>query len=219
MPALFLVLAGCPKLPDYALPNVTKAERARASSVEVFSYRQLTIEDFRAISLPEDKKNHADRINAHSCIQIRPRKDSKFKITRGHMNNELFYFGSIEHIAFEAVMVPSCSWWNPNLPEKKKAYVLEHEQIHFALVELAARRLTIEAGKTAESFLSVQAAYQDVRKEISEELKRMTRQAMDDILKEHTDFDNETSLYFDPKAQKWWREKVEQKLFETERKK
>lgn len=218
MPTLLLVLAGCPKLPDYALPNVTKAEGTRASSEEVFSYRQLTIEDFRAVSLPEDKKNHSDSINAHSCIQIRPRRDSKFKITRGNMNNELFYFGSIEYITFEAVMIPSCSWWNPNLPKKKKAYVLEHEQIHFALMELAARELTMEARKTAESFLSVRTTYQDVRIEISEELKRMTRQAMDDILKEHTEFDKETSLYFDPKAQKWWREKVEQKLLETERK-
>ena len=53
-----------------------------------------------------------------------------------------FYVGTISQLKFKTVFVPECSWWNPNLAKNGENYVLQHDQIHFALTELAARKLT-----------------------------------------------------------------------------
>ncbi len=42
-------------------------------------------------------------------------------------------------------MLPERSWWNPGIPAGLRTYVLRHEQINFALTEIAARRLTQES--------------------------------------------------------------------------
>jgi hypothetical protein len=70
---------------------------------------------------------------------------SKMRITQGYYESQSFYVGSIPQITFEAMFMPTCSWWHPEVPEGLKAYVLQHEQIHFALAELAARNLRTKA--------------------------------------------------------------------------
>jgi len=50
--------------------------------------------------LPE----HAERINAHAATQIRLTADSSFRITSGDLYGQSYFFGSIERLAFEAVM-------------------------------------------------------------------------------------------------------------------
>ena len=110
-----------------------------------FTYRTLNVDDFQAQSLPEDLESHAKNIAAHACCRIRTTKDTRYKITRGYLNEQIHYFGSIQSVGFEAVMIPECSWLNPDLEEEKLDYVMQHEQIHFALMELAARKLNREA--------------------------------------------------------------------------
>ena len=112
-------------------------------------------------------------------------------------------------------MIPSCSWWNPQIPEEKKAYALQHEQIHFALTEIAARRLTQEAREVASSLLVIQSTLKGARDEISVTIRAMVQAAMDESLREHTAFDEDTSLFFDPKKQRLWLETVEEQLRKT----
>ena len=42
-------------------------------------------------------------------------------------------------LRFRAQMDRKCSWWNPKDLGFPQEYILEHEQIHFALCELGAR--------------------------------------------------------------------------------
>ena len=211
----FLLLSGCAQLPEYARPHTMEIDNKQEGLKNVITYRQLTIDDFQALELPANIEPHAESIGAHTCCRIRVAKDSKFMITRRYLNQQIHYFGSIKYIAFEAVMDPECSWLNPKVSGKKLEYVLEHEQIHFALMEIAARKLTQEARKEAKKFIAIQLSYGDTREEVSAKIRDMLRTSNQAVLKEHTSFDEDTSLYFDPKGQRWWLDWVEDQLFKT----
>jgi hypothetical protein len=73
-----------------------------------------------------------------------------------------YFFGRIDHLAFEAVMIPERSWWNPAIQANMTGYVLQHEQIHFALTELAARKLTRDVHVWASETVVVKPTPQEV---------------------------------------------------------
>ncbi len=213
---LAVLIAGCARLPEYARPHFHALDGTQASSGEGFRYRPLTVEDFKAPSLSSPYEAYNDHINAHSCISIRPSETSQVRITQGVYGGKMFFVGSFPEVRFEAVFVPACSWWNPEVPGNRRAYVLQHEQIHFALAELAARQLTRDAREGLNNFLAVDATYQAVRDELRAKMEALTRAAMEASFAEHTDFDEDTSLYYDPRAQRWWLEEVGARLAEDQ---
>jgi len=215
---LFSVLSGCAGLPDYARPQIVEFENQPAYQNQGFAYRALTVDDFQARSLPDNLVAHSQNIAAHACCRIRTTKDASYQITRGYLNQQIHYFGTIKYVAFEAVMIPACSWLNPNVAEEKLDYVLQHEQIHFALMELAARKLTRKAKLETENFIAIQSTYEATQGEISAKIKALVRSTSEAVLKDHTVFDEETSLYFDPEIQQQWLERVEEQFLETTRK-
>lgn len=206
---MLLVLSGCFQLPEYAQPQIMETEKKQEGFKRGITYRKLTVDDFQALKLPEDIEPHAKNIGAHVCSRIRVGKDSRLSIARGYINQ---YYGTIEHIVFEAVMNPECSWLNPDISGKKLEYVLEHEQIHFALMEIAARKLTQDVRKGVKNFIAIQSTFQDTKDEISAKIRDMVLTANQAVLKKHKSFDEYTSLYFDPKAQRWWLYWVEDQL-------
>jgi hypothetical protein len=209
------LLAGCARLPEYARPGFRAPDSGIPAGGEGFTYRPLTIEDFRAPSLPPEYDRYDHHINAHSCISIRPSKDSQARITQGVYQGQSFYVGSIPQVRFVAVFVPGCSWWSPEVPEQRRPYVLQHEQIHFALAELSARELTRKAREELKDYLAIDNSYGAVQAELAAKLASMARAAMETSFAEHTDFDEDTSLFYDPRAQRWWLEDVEAQLEET----
>lgn len=209
---LFLLLTGCVQLPEYARPHIVEIENRQEIQKQGFLYRALTRGDFQARSLPHNLVTHAPNIAAHACCRIRATEDTSYKITRGYLNRKIHYFGSINYVAFEAVMIPDCSWLNPEIAGEKLDYVLQHEQIHFALMELAARKLTREVREKAQDFMAIQSTYKAAREEISVKIKDMVRAASEAALRDHTAFDEDTSLYFDPEVQQRWLERVEERL-------
>lgn len=210
------LLCTCAQLPEYAKPRTIQIDEINKISPTGFTYRQLTPEDFRATSLPENLSMHGDMINARSAIQIRMTADSNFRLTRWPFLDQIYYLGSINHLAFEAVMIPNSSWWNPKIKGALKGYVLQHEQIHFALTELAARKLTIDAQKWALSLLVTEQTPQQVYSEIVQQIKGMINSAMEANQKRHLEFDKDTSLFYAPSWQAWWLQKVEEELKQTE---
>ena len=209
---LLALLSGCARLPDYAMPRAGILVNESAMVEDAFAYRQLTRADFKATTLPPDQAMHAASINAHTCTRIRPAKNSRFTVSRARYGESLIYIGSIERITFEAIMIPDCSWWNPEMPDKNRSYVLQHEQIHFALVELTARRLTVNAREAVKTFMAIHPTPEAVRAEVAAAVRQWIRSAMDESLAAHTTFDEATSLFHSPKRQQWWMEKVENEL-------
>jgi hypothetical protein len=218
---LFLWLAftlACARLPEYAQPRIVQVHEQRETLVTGFPYRPLTPADFRAASLSEQLAEHAERINAHATVLIRVTADSSFRLTSGNFNGQSYYFGSIGQLAFEAVMLPDRSWWNPKLPANMRSYVLQHEQIHFALTELAARQLTSDSHKWASDVLVIELTPQEVLAELAQQINDRINAAMQASLKRQAQFDEDTSLSYNPKWQHWWSSKVEDELKKSHRK-
>ena len=182
-----------------------------------FAYRPLTPEDFRAPSLPEQQVEHAERINAHAATRRQDDAPQGYRITSGYLYGQIYFFGSIERLAFEAVMLPDRSWWNPKVPANMRSYVLQHEQIHFALTELAARQLTTDTQKWASDVLVIKPTSQEVKVELARQINDRIRASMEANLKRQAEFDEDTSLFFNPKWQQWWSRKVEEELKQTYR--
>lgn len=209
-------VTACAQLPDYAKPRTIQMARIRQAIATGFTYRPLTPEDFRATSLPENWSMHGENINAQSAILIRLRADSKFSITPWPFWDQVNYLGSIDHLAFEAVMIPDNSWWNPKIKPALTGYVLQHEQIHFALTELAARKLTRDAQKWASELMVIKPTPKQVYDEIVQQVKEKINSALETSKKRHLDFDEDTSLFHNPPRQAWWLERVEKELKQTE---
>jgi len=220
LPCLLLIISlltsGCPRLPEYALPHVGVMGDDRVFSGNGFTYRKLTVNDFRAQSPPKALSGHSNSIFAHSCIQLRLSKETKFIITSGYSDyfDQIFWSGNIQFIGFEAVLIPDNSWWNPRVPPEKRAYVLQHEQIHFALMELAARQLSQRVQKDLDSFFVIDSSRQGIEDQIREKISSLTQEENKKIVHEHTAFDEDTSLYFDPEKQQRWFDKVNRQLRE-----
>jgi hypothetical protein len=212
--ALALIPA-CVRLPEYARPRMVQADDLQKTLATGFPYRPLTPEDFRATSASEQLPEHAERINARAAIQIRLTADSSFRITSADLYGQRYFFGSIERLAFEAVMLPDRSWWNPKIQANMRGYVLQHEQIHFALTELAARQLTRDSQNWAADVLVIKPTPQEVRAELAREIKDRVNAAMEASLKRQAEFDKDTSLFFNPRWQQWWLQTVEDELKQT----
>jgi hypothetical protein len=127
-----------------------------------------------------------------------------------------FYAGTISQLTFEAIFVPGCSWWNQEIAKSREEYVLQHEQIHFALAELAARKLTSEAGYEVKNYLAIGNTYGQIQEEIMGKLKSMTRETMEASLEDHAHFDEDTSMFYAPYVQQKWLEDVLARLGEQD---
>lgn len=203
-----LVFGGCAQLPEFAHPRL--ASHPFDPSLEFVSYRQLTVDDFKAVVPSPAIKDYTHRINAHTSVSLRPVTEIHY-IIRSPNNSFGLYKAYLQEVAFKAVMVPAQSWWNPQLAPEKTSYVLQHEQIHFALMEIAARelnkKLNLFTGK-AISGINRKRTEQLLMATIENEITATKK----DILKEHTAFDEDTSLYFDPYRQQEWYDNSLKKL-------
>ena len=208
------LIASCVRLPKHAQPRFYVPEKNDLASTKGFGYRQLAVKDFQAEALPSDYRQYNHRIGAQSCINMRPSRSSEIRIIQSYYHDMPFYVGTISKLTFEAIFVPDCSWWNPNLAKGRKEYVLQHEQIHFALTELAARKLTNDASHELKGYRAIGNTYSESQEELKRKLKTMVREAMEVGLEEHTDFDKDTSLFYDPRVQRRWLEKVDARLAE-----
>jgi hypothetical protein len=177
-----------------------------------FAHRRLTIADFQADSLPEKVAHYSRNIQARACIRIVPAENTEMRVSRGVVANREVYVGKFTDITFQAVFDPQCSWWNPRVSNKRKSYVLQHEQIHFDLAELGARRLNRLHSNELREYLAFGNSPLEVRAKLLSEVQKVSRKGVDKDMQTHTDFDEDTSLYFDPQAQQIWFERVRREL-------
>lgn len=214
---LLVSLSSCASLPEYARPQIYILEEGTAATEKGFSYRQLAFTDFQATSLPVGIQQYSRHLNARSCITIHPTQNFKVNISRAFFYDHLTYVGSFEYISFEASFLPSCSWWNDKVPQKFKAYVLQHEQIHFALAELAARKVTLQAKEGLVHYVAFGNTDREVQMKLREKVKELVQDAINSDLKVHTAFDEDTSGFYVPKIQQSWLSDVKKRLAEEEK--
>jgi len=210
-----VLLAACVGLPEHARPRLVDAPGREYDGGGEFGYRPLSVADFQAGTLPDASAAYDHDIQARSCISLRTTSDTAARISQGSIDGLNLFVGRFKQIRFEAVFAPGCSWWSSQVRAKQVGYVLQHEQIHFALTELVARRLNREKRNELEQFMAIGASLDEVQTQLSEKVREVTRQAMELDLARHTSFDEETSLLFDPAAQQRWYVNIQKELREA----
>ena len=208
---LFVValLPCCAQLPEYATPQIRPASK---QATPFFPYRKLQQNDFRAPSLEEEKIELEKHLNARSSVQIRPKNSTKIIIRESNFNGVPLYFADIDNLGFEAVFIPGNSWWNPKIPAAKKRYVLQHEQIHFALLEITAQRINREKNHYRKGLPIIGNTAMEAQQLAIVWIQEIINSYNKEILEQHTAFDQDTSLYYSPKIQQRWWTQVKKEL-------
>jgi hypothetical protein len=201
--AALLALCCAAQLPEHAQPRVELIDPTQAQAPrDGIAYRTLTRADFRAKSPPVEVAEHARTMGAYTCgvlippvpVQIRVEPDAGGFTARA--------------LDFEvkARMDPSCSWWNDSIETTQTdAYILQHEQIHFALFELGARDVTARGRALRTHGRTVPEAHAAFQRA----LDALQHDAAAALLHRNQDFDRDTSGVHRPEVQRRWLERVQ----------
>jgi hypothetical protein len=215
---LALSLVGCSTLPEYAAPKGGVVDAGSLDSTDVIGYRQLSRADFRGTQAPPEFAPVAARVGAATCGQVRTTADTTFLINwrQETPTSEKRHWVEVKKLEFMALMDRRCSWWNEKAASRAPAYVLQHEQIHFALYELGARKLNAEVAAIKRDMVSEGTSQQEVQDHAQRALNEALQKATEELLERNRDFDQDTSLGFRPDRQRAWLQKVQQELVDTQ---
>ncbi len=209
---------GCSTLPEYAAPKGGVVEAGKLDSTDVIGYRQLTRADFRGTQAPPEFAKVAERVGAATCGQVRTTPDTEFYIKwrQESPDSARYHWVEVKRLSFVALMDRRCSWWNDRAASRAPAYVLEHEQIHFALYELGARKLNAAAGQLKRDMMVSGSSQQEVEARAQRALNDALVRATEELLERNRDFDEDTSLGYRPDRQRAWLKRVQAELAETQ---
>lgn len=172
----------------------------------LIEYRTLTRDDFRAASPTPGSDERASHLGALLCASIGGVSDLVIEFqTRADADIHLFVFIDAD---YRARMDPRCSWWNADQRRVGADYVLEHEQIHFALLEISAREINREIA----GLLVRVASRERAPSRAQAKLKSVLEAARMKYLAQSRRFDEQTSPRPDIEAQTRWRREVEARL-------
>lgn len=214
---LLLALLGCSTLPEYAAPKGGVVDAGKLDASDVISYRQLTRADFRGTHAPPEFAKVADRVGAATCGQVRTTGDTEFYIKwrQETPSSARLHWVDVKKLSFMALMDRRCSWWNDRAAARAPDYVLEHEQIHFALYELGARKLNASAENIRREMMAQGTSQQEVESRAQRALNDALVKATEELLERNRDFDEDTSLGYRPDRQRSWLKRVQEELAAT----
>ncbi len=210
-------VAGTHTLPDFATPRGRLLDTSTQLARDVIPYRQLTRDDFRGSEPPEHLASHRERVGAATCAYVvaDPRTRIRVDLVVDDDGGSRFR-ASARKVGFRALMDRGCSWWNDDQELIPEPYVLEHEQIHFALFELAARRLDAEAPTIESSATATRASQEAAIRAVRERLQGELSAALQAALERNRRFDEDTSMGLRPDQQEKWLRRVRDELARTQ---
>lgn len=178
---------------------------------DIIRYRDLKRADFRGNEPPPETAGMHGRLGAATCVFLATDPDTAIRATAPDETNGLVR-AQVEDLRFIAFMDRDCSWWNPRPMTLPADYILQHEQIHFALFEIAARRLNHRADELTRRMQTVTSTQQQAVDHIHRHIDIEMQRALDEILARGNDFDRETSRTYRQDRQNWWWETVSREL-------
>jgi hypothetical protein len=195
VPPLLALLAAC--VPPPTPPTTTVVNDSSVpSSVDAIRYRILAPSDFRAAQPPAHAERHA-AFGALSCVRLVPQAPQHIEAQRTTQGTRR---AAMPRAIFYAEMDRACSWWNDEIPKTRIGYVLQHEQIHFALVELHARQLTAVVraleldGPTPDSAAAL----------LRHRVAWLADSTVAEVVRDNDVFDAQTAARIDPRTQYNW---------------
>jgi hypothetical protein len=215
---LFFAALGCSTLPEYAAPKGGVVEAGKLDSSDVIGYRLLTRADFRGTHAPPEFAQVADRVGAATCGQVRTTSDTTFfiKWRQETPSSEKHHWVEVKKLSFMALMDRRCSWWNDKAAARAPGYVLQHEQIHFALYELGARKLNASVEALKRDMTAEGGSQAEVESRAQRALNDALVKATEDLLERNREFDEDTSLGYRPDRQRAWLQRVNEELSATQ---
>jgi hypothetical protein len=215
---LVLAGAGCGARragPEAALPEfATPRGRLLGSSESVprgaIPYRALEREDFRGEEPPPQFTRYRERLGAATCCFVLTRPETRIEVQR--LPTGEGWRAAPTQLGFRAVMDPECSWWNTEQTRLPTEYVLEHEQIHFALFEIEARRLDARSAELTRAATLTASSSEEALRRSRETLEAVLARGLEATLRRNREFDEDTSMGFRPERQELWLERVRSEL-------
>jgi hypothetical protein len=211
---LLAALAACSRLPSYGRPQGELMNPGTLDGEDLIEYRALTPGDFRGEKPVGEAAQHIDAMGAQTYAILRPDANVRILITgRSEPDGDMRYSGKLGSVLhYRAQMDRKRSWWNPNLKEVPEAYVLQHEQIHFAIAAIEAQNLNATSAALTAEMQAEGDSQEEVRRAIQAKLDEVMREALDRLIERNGKFDEDTSARYVPKKQdEWWR-RVEAEL-------
>ncbi len=205
---ILLIFSACGGLPKFAKPTGEEIDPTEFEGRDRITYRTLTIDDFRASAPPDGMQEYAARMGAVTCAHVFTHPDPVYVIEQ----IDAEFVGHYEHLNFIAVMDRECSWWNPEAGQVPKEYILQHEQVHFALAESAARELDKEAGRLISGLRPRGKTSDGVEQKLQKPVRELMEKAMKRLLERNLKFDEDTSNKYAPELQKRWYDEVNREL-------
>jgi hypothetical protein len=210
-------VGGCSSLPEFAAPRGRVVEPSSAAGGDLITYRALARSDFRASLPPPEAAAHAEKLGALTCAYIATTPGTAYEIRETKQGESRRYSVRFSSLGFVAHMDRSCSWWNQANATADLPYILQHEQIHFALAEVEARRRNREAAEVLASWREDTSSMAEAKSLVEERLRSLVDEAMEDLLDVSEEFDEDTSAKHSPERQDEWERRVEEDLAELAR--
>lgn len=211
--ALFL---GCSQLPTFAAPSKGALDPSAVDGADLITYRDLSRDDFLAKAPPADRAEHADKLGALTCAYIVTTPGTGYEMRELRNKGTSRFTVRFNHVELVAHMDRNCSWWNDGNTPEEESYVLQHEQIHFALTEVEARRRNKQGRKLVQTWSEEHATAQAAEDAVRARLRAFVDEAMEDLIEVNTAFDKETSVERSPERQQKWFARVNAQLAEFE---
>lgn len=210
---LFGWSAACSRLPDYASPQASMSQRSEIDLTDVVGYRPLTREDFKGPKAPFATEEESKKLGAQVCANILPPPEMEILVTQTTDGSGATTFSATlkEPPHYTAVMNRKCSWWNPQSTNPVD-YQLQHEQVHFALAEISARKLNAAAPQILESIRAAGGTAEEVQEDVRQQVNQVLRDETARLVERNRQFDLDTSVGFDPKKQAEWLRTAESEL-------
>jgi hypothetical protein len=213
---VFPAQVGCSRLPDFAAPKTSQMDPKELESGDRVDYRPLTREDFRRTAPPQQTTVGKYTLGALTCTALHTLPGLTIQVeTTTYPDGRAEHRAWAENLRFHASMDRDCSWWNPT--NKDLAYTLQHEQVHFALTELAARRMNQRVPEWLRKLRTTASTREKAVAPINEALAEYLNDYTEELNDRQRSFDEDTSVGRNPQRQQEWYDRVLRELAETER--
>lgn len=202
--SIFVLLTACTgRLAKYQLPTIIDNVQIDRSST--IRYRILTKQDFKSTN-PEKIKTQYKHFAALSRIYIsldESKLNRNIEIKKSDSGQTVI---TLTDPGYHALFDQKKSWFNKNSKTLPPDYVLQHEQIHFSIMELEARRMN---HKRKYNPISVSASSPEKAiHKFAEKIKSDLTTTLELAHKQNLKFDIQTSGRHLPKTQSRWMEEI-----------
>jgi hypothetical protein len=207
-----LVACGGSRLPSYGAPQGELMSEGELQGADLIPYRTLTRADFRGSAPTGPASEHTDHVGAQTFALVKHDPGVNFAGRElREPNGESHVRGKIQNLNFRAWMDRSRSWWNPKPSAAPEGYVLQHEQIHFAMVEVEAGAMNREGAALMRRTFEGDDS-KEVQRDVDAAIHEIVEGGMTHLLERSRDFDEDTSARYDPAKQNEWHARVEREL-------